>query len=546
MGVAVSRKTGNDSGSRERRGRHFRSVSLMTALSRVTGYVRDAFNAALFGRGLVSDAYFMAFRIPNMLRDLFAEGALSQAFVPTLTRTREKGRRGPAEALEMMTQVFTLLVLAVGILVVLSILAAPLLVRVLAWGFSADPEKFALTVSLTRLLFPGLFFVSLAALWMGFLNACHRFTVAAFAPVTMNLTLIAAGILLQTGWFKERYGDPVVLIHLWAAAQVVGLLFQWLVQVPQARSLGVRIRFSWPPRHPGVFLMLRQMVPITVTLSTLQLNLLINLVFGSFLVTGGITSLYYGNRLMQLPLGVFGVALATVSMPILSSLAARGDDRAFSRTLRSFLEGAALLSFPCTVGAILVSLPASRLAFEYGNFSPEATLSVAGVTVFYMLGLFGSFGTKVLNSAYYSLRVTRWPFRAACASVAVNFILNLSALLFLKDPAHRLWALPLALSFASFANMGLLFLGLGRTGVRLEWGALLAEWGRVAVATAVMGLAVWGVLQGLDAWTPPFGRITGFVVPVAAGFLVFLALCRALRCRSLDWFIERRGKPIRN
>jgi putative peptidoglycan lipid II flippase len=513
----------------------------MTALSRVTGYVRDSFSGALFGLGWVADAYFMAFRIPNLLRDLFAEGALSQAFVPVLTRTRESGRRGPAEAREMTAQVFAMLTFVVGALVVAAILAAPWIVRFLAWGFSADPDKFALTVSLTRVLFPGLLFVSLAALWMGFLNACRRFTVAAFAPVTMNLTLIAAGVLLQTGWFEGRWGRPTALIHVWAVAQVFGLLFQWIVQIPEARKLGLTLRMSWPPRHPGVFAMLRQMGPVTVTLSTLQLNLLVNMIFGSFLATGGVASLYFGNRLMQLPLGVFGVSLATVSMPLLSSLAARRDERAFSRTLREFLEGAALLSFPCTVGAILVARPATRLAFEYGHFTPEATLSVAGVTSFYMLGLFGSIGTKVLNSAYYSRHATRWPFLAACLSVAVNFLMNLAALLFLRDPTHRLWALPAALTLAAFANMAFLFMGLGRAGVRLETGPLFAEWGRVALSTLGMAAVVWAVLRGLAFWPHPLSRVVDFVLPVVAGALVFFLLCRRLGCRSLHGFLLRRS-----
>ncbi|HEY5039130.1 MAG TPA: lipid II flippase MurJ, partial [bacterium] len=221
-----------------RLGGHFRLVTTATSISRITGYVRDTLNATLFGAGLISDAYFMAIRIPTLLRDLFAEGALSNAFVPALTARLGKKNRG--DAWDLMSQVFSLLCLVTGGLTVLGIFFAPQLVSLVAYGFTNDAEKMKLTIELTRILFPVLLFVSLAALWMGTLNSLHRFTAAAFAPVFMNLTQIAVGVFLIKFWKSTNPVEEMRNVRLWALSMTLGMLLQWLVQVPAAFKAGVR------------------------------------------------------------------------------------------------------------------------------------------------------------------------------------------------------------------------------------------------------------------------------------------------------------------
>src|SRR5579871_3795269 len=362
-------------------GRHFRLVTLATGTSRIAGYLRDTLNAKLFGAGLVSDSYFMAVRIPSLLRDLFAEGALSNAFVPALSARLEKGQE--MEAWELMSQVFTLLCLVTGGLTLLGILFAPQVVWVIAQGFVGHPDKFQLTVSLTRILFPVLSCVSLAALWMGALNSLHRFTAPAFAPVFMNLAQIVMGILLVKVWPSTTPEEEIRNVHLWAVSMTLGMLLQWLSQVPDGLKAGIRLRWSWPPNHPGLGEMWKLLAPAIVSQSVLQVNLLVNQFFASFLATGYVTYLYYGNRLFQLPYGVLGISIATITFPLLARQSSGGQMSEFSKTLDKALATSFFLMAPCTVGIWIVAQPACRLAFQYGKFSPEATSLSAEATALY-------------------------------------------------------------------------------------------------------------------------------------------------------------------
>ncbi len=229
---------------------HFRIVSLATSISRVTGFFRDLLNSWIFGASLVSDSYFAALRIPNLLRDLFAEGAFSPAFVPILSESIEKEKA--EKTWQLISQVFTTLLLAVGITVGLGILAAPAIVHVMAPGFTGDPVKFQLTVTLTRVLFPVLLFVSMAALWMGTLNSYNRFAVPALAPIAMNATLIVVGLYLYYSPSMRDSNDDAHKIYIWTIATTVGFALQWIIQVPDTRGLGGKFRLLWPPNHPGI------------------------------------------------------------------------------------------------------------------------------------------------------------------------------------------------------------------------------------------------------------------------------------------------------
>lgn len=518
-------------------GGHYRLVTVATSVSRVTGYVRDTLNAALFGAGWISDSYFMAIRIPSLLRDLFAEGALSNAFIPAFTARLEK--EDHRDAWELMSQVFTLLCLVTGGLVTLGILFAPQVVWVIAHGYVGSAEKFELTARLTRLLFPVLMFVSFAALWMGALNSMHRFTAPAFAPVFMNLAQIAAGLYL----LKFRHGtDPageIRNVQLWSIAMTLGMFLQWIVQVPEAWKQGIRIRWAWPPNHPGVKEMLKLMAPAVISSSVLQVNLLVNQFFASFLAAGYVSYLYYGNRLFQLPFGILGVSIATVTFPLLSRQSNTGRMEEFSETLSRALSAGLFLMVPCTVGIWITAKPACRLAFEYGRFTPEATQAAAQATALYALGLVGYTGVKILLPAYYARRNSTKPLVTSVIAMAANVGLNLTAFLSVQDSRLRFWGLALAAALGSLLNLALLLAGIDRIGVRLHWRFLFRESRKIALATLFMGLATWGTLKGVQALNLPAGRLFQFLLPVLAGVLVYLGLAKGMALTGLNWVLGR-------
>lgn len=518
-------------------GRHFRLVTGATGVSRVTGYVRDTLNAALFGAGWISDSYFMAIRIPSLLRDLFAEGALSNAFVPAFTARLEKDDH--RDAWELMSQVFSLLLLVTGGLVTLGLWFAPQVVWVIAHGYVGNADKFELTVRLTRLLFPVLMFVSFAALWMGALNSMHRFTAPAFAPVFMNLTQIALGLALLKFWPSTNPAEEIRNVQLWSIAMTLGMLLQWIVQVPESWKAGVQIRWAWPPNHPGVKEMLALMAPAVISSSVLQVNLLVNQFFASFLTAGYVTYLYYGNRLFQLPFGILGVSIATVTFPLLSRQSNSGKMEEFSDTLSRALAACLFFMVPCTVGIWIVAKPACHLAFEYGRFTPEATQAAAEATALYALGLVGYTGVKILLPAYYARRDARKPLVTSVIAMSANVGLNLTAFLFVSDSHMRFWGLALASSLGSIINLVLLLSGLEKRGVHLLWGFLAKEAGKTVLASFVMGLASWAALKGLQTHPLPLARLLNFLLPVAIGALVYLGAAKAIKLTGLHWILGR-------
>jgi putative peptidoglycan lipid II flippase len=531
--VKRSKKSARNRSEAAPLGGHFRLVTAATSISRVTGYVRDTLNAALFGAGWISDAYFMAIRIPSLLRDLFAEGALSNAFVPVFT-ARLKGK-DPQPVWELMSQVFVRLLLVTGALTVLGILFAPFVVDVIAHGFSGTPDKFQLTVELTRILFPVLIFVSMAALWMGALNSMNRFTAPAFAPVFMNLTQIVVGILLLKFWKSSDPMEDIRNMRLWAAAMTLGMLFQWLAQVPAGWKAGIRIRRVWPKPNKDVREILALMGPSVVSQSVLQVNLLVNQFFASFLAAGYVSYLYYGNRMMQLPFGILAVSIATVTFPLLSRQTVAGKEKHFSQTLTQALSAGLFLMVPCTVGIWIVAEPACRLAFQYGAFTPEAAHAAAQATALYALGLVGYTGVKILLPAYYAKRKARQALNASMVAMVVNAGLNLTAFLYVTDPDIRFWGLALASGLGAMVNLGLLLVGLPDIGVHLSWRFLVAEKIKILLGTACMGLGAWGTLRGLQGLVLPLDRLFHFALPVAVGALIYLVTARMMSMAGWEW-----------
>ncbi len=393
----------------------------MTAVSRLTGLIREQVFFALFGAGRsgLADAYLAAFRIPNLFRDLLAEGALSAAFVTTFSRTAETD--GEERAWALANRLIAVVGLVVGALVVAGILAAPLLVSVVAPGFLVAGDKGGVTTHLTRLLWPFLLLVSLAALWMGMLNAHGRFAVPSAAPAMMNVGTIVCGVPLAM-LFDRSLGAGA--LTGFALGALVGGGLQWAVQVPALRKEGFRLRPRLDLRDEALGRLLRLMAPAIVGVAAVQVNVTVNTRFASGMGDGAVTWLYGAFRLAQLPIGMFGVAAATAAVPTLSRVAARGDLAAFRNTLSRALRLVALLCIPSAVGLSLVATPLIGLLFEHGRFGSADTLETARALRFYAIGLAGYAGVKVLAPALYALGDARRPAAVASVSIAVNLAVS--------------------------------------------------------------------------------------------------------------------------
>jgi putative peptidoglycan lipid II flippase len=498
-------------------------VSAATMASRLLGLVRDQLFAILVGANRFSDAFVVAFRIPNLLRDLFAEGALSSAFVPTFADARRN--RGADAAWRLANAVVGLVLAVVGALVVAGILLADQVVAGIAPGI-AEP---ALATLLTRVMMPFLLLVSLAAVAMGMLNAQGRFTAPALAPALFNVGAIAVGLVLWTrGW------PPGRAVVGWSAGTMLGGVLQLAVQLPALRALGYRLR----PRlsradlaDPGVRRIGRLMGPAVIGLSATQVNILVNTWFASHEV-GANSWLQYAFRLMQLPLGVFGVAIATVAGAGVAQRAAAKDMDAVRTTLGSALRHVAFLNVPSAIGLVVLAEPIIGVIYEHGRFGPDDTLRTAQALLFYALGLYAYSAVKVLAPAFYALDDTRVPVAGSVLGMAANVALN--AALF---PVLGFRGVALGTSLAAAANFAVLALAWRRRHGGLRGAGLVAHLARVLAACVPLALAAWGTWRGLDRLLPAGGlgrQLALGLLPVAAGALAYLAAARALAIRELD------------
>jgi putative peptidoglycan lipid II flippase len=517
-------------------------VGLAVLASRILGLLREVVFASLFGAGRELDAFVAAFRIPNLFRDLFAEGALSAAFVTTFTRKLE--REGEGAAWRLAALVLNDLLLVVGTVVAAGVIFAPAAIDLVAPGFRAEPGKAELTILLTRILFPFLLLVAAAAVAMGILNARSVFGIPASASSFFNLGSIAGGLGLAA-LLEPRYvaavfagapgapgqsGDPSRALVGMALGTLLGGALQFLVQVPALRRVGFRYRPIVGFADPGVRDVLRLMAPATVGIAAVQLNVVINTYFASGLGDGPVSWLNVAFRLMYLPIGMFGVAIGTVVLPAVSRAASRGDLDGFRENLGEALRLLVILCLPAAVGLAVAAEPILALIYEHGRFGPDDTRAAAAALSAYSVGLSGYAAIKVLGPAYYALNDTRTPMRVSLASVGLNLLLNWTAVRLLG-----LGHVGLALSTSAVAlwNAGLLAGGLRRRIGGLPRG-LGSTALRASAASIAMGLAcaVW-----LDRAAP---RIHGFagefalvVTTVAGGAAVFYAAGRALGIEEL-------------
>jgi putative peptidoglycan lipid II flippase len=510
-------------------------VSALTLLSRLLGLAREQAFAALLGAGLYADAFQAAFRIPNLLRDLFAEGALSAAFVPTYARALADG--GPARARQLASRVLTLLAVVLGILVVAGILLARPLVRTLAPGFDEVPGKEEATVLLTRIMLPFLPIVSFAAVAMGMLNAEERYGPPALAPSLFNLVAIAWAAMLWAMGF-----DLAAVAVGWAVGTLLGGLAQFLVQVPPLVRSGWRYRPEWAPDDPGIRAIASLMAPATMGLAAVQVNIFVSTIFASH-EPGAVSWLTYAFRILYLPIGVFGVALGTIATTGLARRAAAGDMDGLRETLRQSLRMLAFLTLPATVGLIVLDVPIVRLLFERGRFGAHDTHRTASALTLYAVGLVAYTGVKVLAPAFYALGRPRVPLLASASAVAANLVVILAL-----HGRLGFRAVALGTSLGAVVNAAILLAVFeGRVGGLRGFG-MAGALARMAGAAALMGPAAWGAAMLMERLVGTSGlaaqAMTG-LVPVAVGGLVYLLLVRLLRIpegQAIVSTVFRRGR----
>ena len=511
-------------------------IGAATLTSRVLGLVRDQVLAWLFGAGNAMDAFYVAYRIPNLMRDLFAEGAMSAAFVPTFTRRLKQ--HGKAAAWQLGNQLINALLVVTGLLVLLGIIYARPLTVLIAGDYAAVPGKLELTATLTRILLPFLSLVAVAAAMMGMLNSLNRFFIPALSPAMFNVGVILSAFLLVP--FAPALGlHPIIAI---AVGMLLGGIGQIAFQVPALRREGYRYRPELNPSDPGLREILRLMGPGTLAGGAVQINLLVNTILAAGEGTGAVSWLSYAFRLMYVPIGLFGVSIATATLPVVSRFAAQNDPDGMRRTIGDALRMMLMLIVPALVGLMVLAEPIVRVIFERGSFAPADTAATAAALVFYAPGLLGYSAVRISVPCFYALKDSVTPTLISVVSVMLNLVLNLTLVQWM---GYR--GLALGTSIAAIVNAALLYILLNRRIGGLASGTLLAAVWKIAVAAAVMGVAVVGVQGGLEAvW--PHGGLLPALGRLAASILVGLAVlacaARLLGIQDWDQALQRIGAQL--
>jgi putative peptidoglycan lipid II flippase len=504
------------------------TVSSMTFLSRVLGFIRDMVIARGFGAGLYTDAFFVAFRLPNLLRRLFAEGAFSQAFVPVLGEYRNK--RGDDETRLLVDRVATLLAILLVLVSVAGVLAAPVIIYLSAPGFAASPAKFAVTVDLLRITFPYILFISLTSLAAGILNTWSKFSVPALTPALLNISFIVFAVWLAP------YFDPPVEALAWAV--FAGGALQLAFQVPFLLRLRMLPRWHWAPSDPGVRRILTLMGPAVFGVSIGQLSLLINTIFASFLVTGSVSWLYFADRLMEFPTGLLGVALGTILLPSLTRSHAQNSTEEYSALLDWGLRLTFLLAAPCAVALAVLAVPLIATLFRHGEFNAHDVLMTQQALVAYSVGLIALILVKVLAPGFYARQNIRTPVKIGLITLLATQLMNLAFIWWLRHAG-----LALSISLAAWLNAGLLFWKLRQQGTyqpAAGWTQFLIK---VATALAIMAAVLVWMMGSRESWLEAtslerVARISALVVAGAGSYFGALWL--------LGFRIEDFSKRVKN
>ncbi|MFZ1874789.1 MAG: murein biosynthesis integral membrane protein MurJ [Chania sp.] len=501
------------------------AVSSMTMFSRVLGFVRDAIVARVFGAGMATDAFFVAFKLPNLLRRIFAEGAFSQAFVPILAEY--KSQQGEEATRTFVAYVSGLLTLVLAVVTVLGMLAAPWVIYITAPGFTDTPDKFALTSALLRITFPYILLISLASLVGAILNTWNRFSIPAFAPTLLNVSMIGFAL------FAAPYFHPPVLALAWAV--VVGGVLQLGYQLPHLKKIGMLVLPRLKLGDAGVWRVMRQMGPAILGVSVSQISLIINTIFASFLVSGSVSWMYYADRLMEFPSGVLGVALGTILLPSLAKSFSSGNQDEYNRLMDWGLRLCFVLALPSAIALGILAKPLTVSLFQYGKFTAFDAAMTQRALVAYSVGLMGLIVVKVLAPGFYSRQDIKTPVKIAIITLIMTQVMNL---MFIGPLKHA--GLSLSIGLGACLNASLLYWQLRKQKIfqpQPGWAMFLIK---LVVAVLAMSVVLLGIMWLMPAWDQGnmLARLLRLAVVVMAGVVTYFAVLGVLGFRPRD-FVRR-------
>ena len=465
-------------------------MAIATFFSRIAGLLREQTFAYVFGAGALTDAFNVAFRIPNLLRDLFAEGAMSAAFVPTFNEALEK--EGKERAFKITNLTICSIFLIVGFLTILGIIFSPEIVTAIAPKFVENPDKFAVTVTMTRIMFPFLLAISWAAIAMGILNSMGEFFIPAIAPVFLNLFMIIAGWTICP--LAEKFNQPAITGM--AIGAMLGGITQFAVQLPSLFKYGYRFKWRIDFSDPGLRKIFRLILPGTIGLAATQINVAISTILSTSQGDGAVSWLSYSFRIMQLPLGLFGVAVAQATLPAISKLAAKGDKEGMSETLCGSIRLSAFINLFACFAMVALAEPIIRILFQHGRFTPADTIATATALKAYAVGLLFFSLIKILGPAFYALDNTKIPVIASITSVIVTIVLNLM----LINPCGY-WGLALSTGIGAMFNFAILYIFIQKKLGKFSKYSLTAGIIKITIATGIAGIAIYYSYNYLSAFT---------------------------------------------
>ncbi len=502
------------------------TISGLTLVSRILAFARDVLIARIFGAGMATDAFFVAFKLPNLLRRLFAEGAFSQAFVPIFGEY--KNRKGPEETKLLVDHVTTMLALILFVVTVIGIIAAPILVYISAPGFAKDAQKFDLTVQLLRITTPYIFFISLVAVAAGILNTYNKFWVPAFAPILLNLCFIGGALWLAP------YCDPPIMALAWAVF-VAGFV-QLAFQIPFLKKIGMLPNLRFSLKDAGMWRVIKQMGPAVFGVSIAQLSLIINTIFASFLVAGSVSWLYYADRLMEFPTGILGVAISTILLPSLSKCHASNDTVEYSKLLDWGLRLTIMLTLPAALALGMIAVPLLATFFQHGAFTVHDVLMSRSALVGYSVGLIGLILVKILAPGFYARQDIRTPVKIGIVTLLATQAMNA---LFIGWLQHA--GLALSIGLGACLNSAILFHFLRKRGIYQPEPGWMKFSMKVGLAVAALGMTLWFGMGSEQHWlvTSGWGRIINLTWLVLLGIAVYFAVLFALGFRLKDF--SKRG-----
>ncbi len=497
----------------------------MTMFSRILGFIRDAILARFFGAGAATDAFFVAFRLPNLLRRIFAEGAFSQAFVPILAEY--KNQQGDEATRTFIAYVSGLLTLILAIVTLAGILAAPWIIYITAHGFTDTPDKFDLTVRLLRITFPYILLISLVSLAGAILNTWNRFSVPAFAPTLLNISMIMSVLLLAS------YCEPPIIALAWGV--FAGGILQLLYQLPYLQKIGMLVLPRISFRNSGVWRVLKLMGPAIIGVSVSQISLIINTIFASFLQSGSVSWMYYADRLMELPTGILGVALGTILLPSLAKSFSTGDHKEYQRLMDWGLRLCFLLALPCAIALAILAEPLTVALFQYGNFTAYDAVMTQRALIAYCVGLMGLIVVKVLAPGFYSRQDIKTPVKIAIITLILTQLMNLA---FIGSLKHA--GLALSIGLAACFNALMLYWQLRHQAIFSP----LAGWGKFLLKLIAALIVMVAVLLLVLNFMPPWEqgnmlmRITRLLLVVFAGAMSYFAALFIFGFRLRDFSLR--------